>query len=40
MNLGPLLDDDKPLMDTVFEEQLSLLISSQFGSIMNFEVMS
>ncbi|CAD8169807.1 unnamed protein product [Paramecium pentaurelia] len=40
INLGYLLDNDRPIMDSHYEQQLSLLISSQFNSIINLDVIN
>ncbi|CAD8125548.1 unnamed protein product [Paramecium sonneborni] len=40
INLGSLLDEDRPIMDPNYEQQLSLLISSQFNSIINLDVIT
>ncbi|CAD8183463.1 unnamed protein product [Paramecium pentaurelia] len=40
INLGSLLDDDRPIMDSHYEQQLSLLISSQFNSIINLDIIT
>ncbi|CAD8164373.1 unnamed protein product [Paramecium octaurelia] len=40
INLGSLLNDDRPIMDSHYEQQLSLVISSQFNSLINLDIIA
>ncbi|CAK84308.1 unnamed protein product (macronuclear) [Paramecium tetraurelia] len=40
INLGSLFNDDRPIMDSHYEQQLSLLISSQVNSLINLDIIA